>query len=113
MRVLRAVLGIAVIVGVIWVGVELVPPYFNNYQFQDAVTSEARINTYTQKTETEMRDYIYKKAIEYNIPVTHDQIKVSREGQSVAISVDYTVHVELPGYPMDLQFHTASKNKSF
>ena len=30
----------------------------------------------------------------------------------VLIETDYTVHVDLPGYPMDLHFHPQSKNKS-
>jgi hypothetical protein len=110
MKSFRAIAGIALIVAVVYATFMLVPPYYSNYQFQDVINSEARMNSYTQKTEDDMREYVWRKAKEFDIPVTRDQINVKREGQSVAISVDYQVHVDLPGYPLDLQFHTASKN---
>jgi hypothetical protein len=113
MKSLRAIFGIVFIVAVVYSTFLLVPPYYSNYQFQDVITSEARLNTYTQKTEDDMREYLWRKAKDFDIPVTKDQINVVREGKSVSISVDYTVHVDLPGYPLDLQFHPASKNKSF
>jgi hypothetical protein len=110
MKSFRAIAGIALIVAVVYATFMLVPPYYSNYQFQDVINSEARMNSYTQKTEDDMREYVWRKAKEFDIPVTRDQINVKRDGQSVAISVDYQVHVDLPGYPLDLQFHTASKN---
>ena len=112
MKAVRAILGIAFIVAVVYTVYLLLPPYYNNYQLQDVVTSEARMNTYTPKPEEEMREYIWRKAKQFDIPVTRDQIKVQRDAQSVAISVDYTVHIDMPGYPLDLQFHTSSQNKS-
>jgi DNA modification methylase len=113
MKALRAILGIGLIVVAIYVIFTLVPPYYSNYQFQDEITTEARMNTYTQKTEDDMREYIWRKAKEFDIPVTREQINVRRDGQSVAIWVDYKVHLDFPGYPLDLQFHPSSRNKSY
>jgi len=90
---------------------KLIPPYFANYQFEDAIAEEARINTYTPKSEQAMRDTIYKKAQDLEIPIREEEINVQRSNNSVAIWVDYNVHVDLPGYPLDLQFHPSSKNK--
>ncbi len=28
------------------------------------------------------------------------------------IETDYTVHIDLPGYPMDVHFHPQSQNKN-
>jgi hypothetical protein len=113
MKTLRAIFGIVFIVAVLVAVWKLVPPYFNNYQIQDAITDEARINTYTPKSVEEMRDTIWRKCKELEIPVTREQINVERQGQSVSIWIDYTVHVDLPVYPVDLQFHPSSKNKSY
>jgi hypothetical protein len=113
MKALRAIVGIAVIVVAFYATFKLVPPYYSNYQLQDEVTAEARMNTYTQKSENDMREYIWRKAKEFDIPITREQINVQRDGQSVAIWVDYTVHVDFPGYPLDLQFHPSSKNRSY
>jgi hypothetical protein len=113
MKALRAIFGIVFIVAVVVAVVRLVPPYFNNYQLQDAITDEARMNTYTPKTAEQMRETIWRKCKELDIPVTREQVNVQRDGQAVTISLDYTVHVDLPGYPVDLQFHPSSKNRPY
>jgi hypothetical protein len=113
MKALRAIFGIVFIVAVLVTVWKLVPPYFNNYQLQDAITDEARMNTYTPKTAEQMRETIFKKCQDLEIPVTREQINVQRDGQSVAIWFDYTVHVDLPVYPVDLKFQPSSKNKTY
>jgi hypothetical protein len=113
MKALRALLGVVFIVAVVVAVFSLAPPYYNNYQIQDAITNEARMNTYTTKPVEEMRDTIWRKCKELDIPVTREQVNVQRDGQSVTIWLDYTVHVELPGYPVDLKFHPSTKNRSY
>lgn len=99
----------------VYVGAEVIPPYFSNYEFQDTIENEARMETYSTKSEEHIRDSILKRAQDLEIPVTRDQIKVQRIGQggsgAVIIETDYTVHVDLPGYPLDLHFHPESRNK--
>lgn len=115
MNTIKLLLGIAAIVAVIIVGVEVLPPYMSNYQFQDALNNEALAATYSTKTEDEIRDLAYKAAKENDIPIKPEQIKVVRAGGmgtgSLVIEAEYTVHVDLPGYPMDLNFKATSKNK--
>jgi hypothetical protein len=113
MKALKAMFGIALIVAALLVVTKLVPPYFHNYQIEDIMADEARINTYTAKPAEAMKDSVYRKCQEFEIPVTRDQVNVLRDGQSVTIWMDYTVHVDLPGYPMDLQFHPSTKNKTY
>ncbi len=113
MKALRAILGIVIVVFVILAVWKIVPPYFHNYQFEDVIADEARMNTYTQKSEDDIRESIWRKSKDLEIPITREQIMVQRESGAVSIAVDYTVHVDLPGYPFDLQFHPSSKNKSF
>lgn len=114
---LKLIVGVVVIVAAVYVGAELIPPYFANYQFEDVVETEARMSTYSTKSEDAIRETVYKKAQELEIPIAKEQIKVQRSGPvgsgSVLIETDYAVHVDLPGYPLDLQFHPSSKNKSF
>ena len=97
----------------IYVGYELVPPFFANYQFEDAIQNEAVLQSYSTKSEDEIRATIFKKAEDLEIPIHEEQINVQRGGSggNLTIWVDYTVHVDLPFYPLDLQFHPASKNK--
>jgi hypothetical protein len=109
-------LGIFVIVAGIYLGAELVPVYYENYQFQDIVKTEATLETYTNKPEADIRDSLFKKAQTLDIPLSKDQIKVQRHGTtgtgSLTISAPYTVHLDLPGYPVDLHFDASTDNKS-
>jgi hypothetical protein len=109
-------LGVFVIVAGVYASAKLLPPYFENYQFQDAVKDEATRATYAAKTENDIRDSIFKKAQEYDIPVAEEGIQVQRQGTQfngmVIIRVPYVVHIDFPGYPMDLHFEASTENKS-
>ncbi len=109
-------LGVFLIVAAIYLGISLVPPFWGNYEFQDAIKTEATLQTYTTKPESDIRDSVYKKAQEFGIPIAKEQIKVLRTGTqgtgSLSISAPYTVHIDLPGYPLDLHFEAASNNQS-
>src|SRR6266705_2623576 len=99
------------LVGVgIYLGYMLLPPFFNNWQFQDSVESEARLDTYNTKSEQDIRNDVLKAARENNIPITDEMLSVIRTGTGVTISAKYVVHVSLPGHPVDLSFVAASKN---
>lgn len=107
--------GFALFVVMAIVGIKIVPVYFSNYQFEDSIKSEALQSTYGNRTEDDIRDSIIKHAKEYDIPLTAKQVRVSRTGSNgagtLSIEVDYTVPVDLPGYPMTFEFHPSSKNK--
>ncbi len=113
---IKMIFGIFVMVAAVYLGAELIPPYLANYEFEDAVRNEAMINTYNTRPEEAIRDEMFKKAQDLDIPVTKEQIKVRRVGPvgtgSLTIETSYTVHVDLPGYPLDLQFDPSTRNKS-
>jgi hypothetical protein len=119
MKTLKLLVGLGAIVAAIYLCWALIPPYFANYQFEDAIETEARLGTYSTKTDTDIKEAVFKKAQELDLPLTLDQIQVQRatamNGQGtggVVITADYTVHVDIPGYPVDLHFKPGSKNKS-
>jgi hypothetical protein len=116
MGTIKLILVFALLATAVYVSAEIIPPYFANYEFQDTLDTEARLGTYSTKSDDLIRDAVFKRAQDLEIPVTKDQIKVQRSGAaytgSVLIETDYTVHLDLPGYPMDLHFHPESKNKS-
>jgi hypothetical protein len=107
--------GIFVMIAAIYLCVELVPPYYTNYEFQDAVRSEALFSTNSSKSEDDIRASVLRRARQLDIPVTSDAIVVHRNGVngsgSVSIDVPYVVHVNLPGYPLDLHFDVSVTNQ--
>ena len=112
---LKMILGIAAIVPVVYLCAMLIPPYFANYQFEDVIETEAQMSTYSTKTEDAIRDTVFKKAQDLELPLAQEQIKVQRTGVqgsgSVTIQASYTVHLNLPGYPLDLHFDPSTQNR--
>lgn len=112
---IKMFLGLFVIVASLYTTFKLGPPYFSNYQFQDYIKDEATHDSYLGKSEDEIRDSIFKKAQDFDIPIAKDSIKVQRSGFSfngtIAIHAPYVVHVDMPGYPMDLHFDASTENK--
>ena len=115
MGTVKLILGFAVMAAVIYGSAMLIPPFFSNYQFEDAIETEARMSTYSTKPEDAIRESVLKKAQDLEIPIAREQIKVQRFGPqgtgSILIETQYTVHVDLPGYPLDLNFHPTTKNR--
>ncbi|HXY13777.1 MAG TPA: hypothetical protein VEI26_04675 [Terriglobales bacterium] len=116
MGTVKLAFGIVVIIAACYVGAALVPVYYANYEFQDLIKTEATLQTYTTKPEADIQATIYKKAQDLDIPLNKDQIKVQRRGNTgvgtLTIQAPYIVHVNLPGYPVDLHFDPSTENKS-
>jgi hypothetical protein len=111
MKGVKTALWVLAIVVFLYVSYKLVPPYFDNWRFEDVIASEARMNTYSYKSEEEIRDLIYKKAQNLEIPIKPEQIQVRRYASELTIDAEYTVHVDLLLHPMDLTFRPSSRNK--
>ncbi|HEY1262013.1 MAG TPA: hypothetical protein VGF06_00730 [Terriglobales bacterium] len=112
---MKLAFGVLLIVVVIYLGVEFIPAYWGNYEFQDAIKNEALMATNGSQSEDVIRDAVFKKAQELDIPLEKDDIKVSRSGSygsgSVSIEAPYVVHVNLPGMPTDLHFNPSTTNR--
>ena len=96
------------------IAVEIVPPYFAYYQFEDAIKSEAKfaLTGYPKKSIDDIRDDIYKKAQELDIPASKDEIQLSVDPANgrVDIGLDYSVPIDLKVYQFTLQFHPHADN---
>ena len=112
---MKLAFGVLMIVVVIYLGVEFIPPYWGNYEFQDAIKNEALMATSGSQSEDVIRDAVYKKAQELDIPLERTDIKVSRTGingaGSVTIEAPYVVHISLPGMATDLHFDAGTTNR--
>ena len=107
---IKALLGLALVVGAGYLGFMFMPPYFSNFQFNDDVQSIAKFAAVNTRSEDDLRADVMKKAREYDLPIKPEQLKISRNERAVNISVDYVVVVELIGdKQVPLNFHVASK----
>lgn len=110
MEKIKALVGIIVIVGGFYVAWNMIPPYFHNSQFQEELDDIARHYTYRGATDDELKQKVIEKAKSMDINLKDDQVTISRDG-GLAITVKYTVHVDLIVHPTDLDFTANSLNK--
>jgi hypothetical protein len=94
----------------IFSGVKIIPAYFANFQLQDSMQTEARFAIADHRAVDQIREDIWKKVQELDIPAKKEDIKVSGEQRSVAISLDYVVPVDLRVYQFNLEFHPHADN---
>jgi hypothetical protein len=111
---INLVITLMILGAMIFAGVKVVPVYFANYQFQDSMNSESRfaLTGYPKKTTEDVRDDIYRKVQELDIPAKREDIQVSMANGYVNISLDYSVPIDLAVYQFSLQFHPHSDNHS-
>ena len=115
MGTVKMILGVGLMVLAAIFCFKLIPPYFSNYQFEDAIKNEALQSTYGTRSEEEIRESVLKHARECDIQLTNKQVRVTRTGTSgtgsLTIEAQYSVPVSLPGYSTTLEFHPSSSNK--
>src|SRR5271169_977115 len=111
----KLIFGLGVIAAALFVCFRLIPPYFSNYELEDAIKTESVQATYSTRTEEDIREAVIKQARNYDIALTPKQVKVTRVGGfgngSLNIEADYSIPVDLPLYSTTLEFHPSSKNK--
>jgi hypothetical protein len=109
---LNLIITLAVMAAMVLAAIRIVPVYFANYQFQDALNSESRfaLTGYPKRTEEDVRDDIMKKAQELGIPAKREDIQVSLGNGKVDISLDYSVPIDLVVYQWTPQFHPHADN---
>ncbi len=49
MGTIKLILVFGLLGALVYVGVEVIPPYFANYEFQDTLETEARLGTYSTR----------------------------------------------------------------
>lgn len=94
----------------IFSAVSIVPALFAKYQLQDAIETESRFAIVDRKGENDIREDVWKKMQELEIPATKDAIRVSVAQRDVSITVDYSVPVDLKVYQFNMEFHPHADN---
>ena len=109
---LNLIFTLVIMGAIVFSAAKLVPVYFANYQFQDAINSESRfaLTGYPKKSIDDIRDDVWNKAQELSIPVRKEDIQVNVTNGSVDISLDYSVPIDLAVYQLTLQFHPHADN---
>ena len=107
---LRFIFVLLVLGAVAYVAVKTVPVYVNSYEVQDYIRQLA-IKASVERVKPEaIQDQVVAHAVEQDLPVTRDDVKVTMHGGKVRIDMDYTVPVDLKVYTLPLHFTPSSEN---
>ena len=109
---LKGILIVVIAVLAIYTAWKMVPPYVNNYQLDDSMQEQSRYAMVNRYTEEQIRENIYKKMVDLDIPAKKEDIKIVANNNLVKISLDYTVPVDVLVYHTDLHFTPNSETKS-
>jgi hypothetical protein len=118
MGTVKGILGVLVFAGMIYAGLQIVPPELSNYSFNDDLKDIAMMaGANPRATDQDLLNQVVKRAQEHNIELTPDEITVQRIGTAgapaVYVAADYSVPVNFPGYSFTLHFTPSSGNKGF
>jgi uncharacterized protein DUF4845 len=109
---LTAIFWITVLLVGVFVLYKIVPVYWNNYHIKEMIDDQAVYYTNFPKTDDEIRLLVAQKAQDYDVPLTPEQVDVQHTPGKLSISVAYTVHIDFPGYPLDLNFKDSTTNRN-
>ncbi len=112
MKELKSIFGLLLLLVGGFVLYKVLPAYWGDFKLGRMLEEQAVSYTYNSKSESEIATDIAQKANELNVPLSPEQVTVQRGAGDLTITAEYSVHVDMPFYPLDLNFKTASKNKN-
>ena len=109
----RQILLLLLLVALLFAGTQYVPGYFNAIQFNDFVRQEVKYAVASRKSPDTVRSLVLQKAAELEIPLTKNDIRITRRGPSFTLEIDYRWPVNLRVYKHDLAFHVIESGEVF
>jgi hypothetical protein len=106
---LKAIVYTSVLVAAVYAAFKIVPVYVAEYQLKDKMSEQARFAVVNRYSEEKVRDIIYQTIQDLDIPAKREDIKLTNTHAGMAISVSYTVPVDLLVYKTDLNFSPSSE----
>ena len=118
MGIIKAALGFLAIAAVVVGLFQIAPPMLANYSFTDDLKNITMVDSANlQKTDEDVRNDVLRKAKEHDLPIDAKEVTVQRINtpgiSAVYVAVDYSVTVNVPGYPFEMHFNPTSGNKGF
>jgi hypothetical protein len=107
---LRTLFGLMVLLGAGYALYLVVPVYWADYKLGQMLEDSAIEYTYKKSDDANMTKVLVAKAQNLGVELTPEQITVQRTASDISIVAQYSVHVDMPVYPFDINFKTGTKN---
>jgi hypothetical protein len=109
---LKAIIWLGIIIGMIYVGVKVIPILVNEYELTDGMQTIAQFATVNRQTPAQIQEAVLKEAQKDDVPLNLQDVKAQSVNGNVRIQVDYSVTVDLAVYQWTLNFHPTSSNNA-
>jgi len=100
---LKFLLVVVVLAGMGYLGIKIIPPYWDYLSMQDPV-KEAAIAYARQGKEAEVRTELIARARNVGVVLTEEQVDMGQEGNLVVVRVAWEVPLDIPMYRRTLRF---------
>jgi hypothetical protein len=112
MRELKSIFALLLLLLGGFVMYKVLPAYWGDFKLGRLLEEQSQIDTYNSSNDQDIATSIAGKAREFDVPLSPEQVKVERGSGTLTLTAEYTVHVDLPIYPLDLNFKTSTKNQN-
>ena len=109
----RKVVILLILIALVFAATQYIPPYFAAFQFNDYIRQEVKYAATSRKTVDVLRANILEKAKELGIPLTKNDIRITRRGPSFTLEVEYRWPIDLKVYHHELSFHNLQTGEIF
>jgi hypothetical protein len=105
------VVGLLLLLGAIFVAYKMIPVKVKAAELRQEIVDEAK--SAGVRSDKQILASILKKAQDNNLPVTEDDVKISRGANAIYVDVQYVVPLEFPGFTYQWKFHHTAENPIF
>ena len=109
----RRLVFIVIILAVVFLAREYVPPYYARFQFGDAVRQTVKYAAAANRTTDGVKREILRSAEDFGVPITENDIVISKKGITFTVDIDYAWPVDLRVYKHDIPFHISESGETF
>jgi hypothetical protein len=102
---------IAILAGLVFFLSLFAPYYFRNLKLQNYVSGITHSGGNQTKSDDILRTWVLDRAHQLELPITEENVHITRSPESLQIDVRYAVRVNLPGYTVDLHFYPGAGSR--
>jgi hypothetical protein len=109
---LKAIIYTTIFVGMIFVGVKVLPALISEYELTDGMQEIARFASVNRQSPAEIQSAVVKEAEKDDVSLVPEDVKAESTGHTIQIEADYSVTVDLGVYQWTLNFHPTTSNNA-
>lgn len=109
----KKILFIVSVLIAIFLARQYIPPFFSRFQFGDAVRQTVKYAAVARKDTEAIRREVLQEAEDAGVPITEDDVVITRRGPYLTVDIDYIWPIDLRVYQHVISFHVSESGEVF